>query len=88
MTTVPRWKAVRDLNAATSLHYRQGDWEAAVDPYLGSPAERAALARSVPGGLEQALRDLDTYFSVEVPAHEAWHFSECASWGWRWRAAC
>ncbi len=76
LTTVPRWKAVHELNAATAERYRQGDWEAAVDPFLGSPAERAALARSVPGGLEQALRDLDTYFSVEVPAHEAWHFSE------------
>jgi benzoate-CoA ligase family protein len=76
LTTVPRWKAVRELNAATAERYRQGDWEAAVDPFLGSPAERAALARSVPGGLEQAIRDLDTYFSVEVPAHEAWHFTD------------
>ena len=76
LTTVPRWKAVRELNAATAERYRQGDWEAAADPFLGSPAERAALARSVPGGLEQALRDLDTYFSVEAPAHEAWHFTE------------
>src|SRR5215470_194587 len=76
LTTVPRWKAVHELNAATAERYRQGDWEAAVDPFLGSPAERAALARSVPGGLEQALRDLDTYFRIEVTAHEAWNFSE------------
>ncbi len=76
LTTVPRWKAVRELNVATAERYRQGDWEAAADPFLGSPAERAALARSVPGGLEQALRDLDTYFSVEAPAHEAWHFTD------------
>ena len=76
LTTVPRWKAVRELNVATAERYRQGDWEAAVDPFLGSPAERAALARSVPGGLEQALRDLDTYFSVEAPAHEAWRFTD------------
>jgi benzoate-CoA ligase family protein len=76
LNTVPRWKAVRELNVATAERYRQGDWEAAVDPFLGSPAERAALARSVPGGLEQALRDLDTYFSVEAPAHEAWHFTD------------
>ncbi len=75
LTTVPRWKAVYELNVATAELYRQGDWEAAADPFLGSPAERAALARSVPGGLEQALRDLDTYFRVEEPAHEAWHFT-------------
>jgi len=76
LTTVPHWKAVRELNAATTERYRQGDWEAAVDAFLGSPAERAAVARNVPGGLEQAMRDLDTYFGIEAPAHEAWHFTE------------
>ena len=76
LTTVPHWKAVRELNAATTERYRQGDWEAAVDAFLGSPAERAVVARNVPGGLEQAIRDLDTYFGIEVPAHEAWHFTE------------
>ena len=75
LTTVPHWKDVRELVASTSEHYRQGDWEAAVDPFLGSPAERAAVARNVPGALEQVIRDLDTYFRVEAPAHEAWHFS-------------
>ena len=62
LTTVPHWKSVRELNVATTERYRQGDWEAAVDAFLGSPAERAAVARNVPGGLEQAVRDLDTYF--------------------------
>src|SRR5579864_6642538 len=76
LTTVPDWKAVRELNAATTERYRQGDWEAAVDAFLGSPAERAAVARNVPGGLEQPIRDLDTYFGNEAPAHEAWHFTE------------
>ena len=76
LTTVPHWKVVRELNVATTERYRQGDWEAAVDAFLGSPAERAAVARNVPGGLEQAVRDLDTYFGSEVPAHEAWRFTE------------
>ncbi len=76
LTTVPHWQAVRELNAATIERYRQGDWEAAVDAFLGNPVERAAVARNVPGGLEQAIRDLDTYFGIEVPAHEAWHFTE------------
>lgn len=76
LTTVPHWQAVRDLNVATTARYRQGDWEAAVDAFLGSPAERSAVIRNVPGGLEQAIRDLDTYFDVEVPAHEAWRFTE------------
>jgi pimeloyl-ACP methyl ester carboxylesterase len=76
LTTVPHWKAVRELNIATTARYRQGDWEAAVDAFLGAPAERSAVIRNVPGGLEQAIRDLDTYFSIEVPAHEAWRFTE------------
>jgi benzoate-CoA ligase len=77
VTTVPHWQAVRELNAATTERYRQGDWEAAVDAFLGGPAEeRAVVIRNVPGGLEQAIRDLDTYFNIEVPAHEAWHFTE------------
>lgn len=76
LTTVPHWKAVRELNAATTERYRRGDWEAAVDAFLGAPAERAAVIRNVPGGLEQAIRDLDTYFSIEAPAHEAWRFTE------------
>jgi benzoate-CoA ligase family protein len=77
VTTVAHWHAVRELNAATTERYRQGDWEAAVDAFLGGPAEeRAVVIRNVPGGLEQAIRDLDTYFNIEVPAHEAWHFTE------------
>lgn len=75
LTTVPGWQSVRNLNTATTELYRQGEWEAAVDAFLGSPAERAAVARNVPGGLEQAMRDLDTYFRVEVSAHEAWRFT-------------
>src|SRR5581483_7493666 len=75
LTSVPHWKAVRELNLVTTERYRRGDWEAAVDPFLGSPTDRAVIARNVPGGVEQALRDLDTYFRIEVPAHEAWHFT-------------
>lgn len=41
---------------------------------LGSPQERADVSRNVPGALEQALRDTDTYFGVEAPAHETWQF--------------
>jgi benzoate-CoA ligase len=75
LTSVPHWKGVRELNIVTTERYRRGDWEAAVDPFLGSPADRAIVARNVPGGVEQALRDLDTYFGIEVPAHEAWAFT-------------
>lgn len=75
LLTVPRAKAVHDLVAYASELYKQGDWEAAEDLFLGSPKERADVARNVPGGLEQALHDVDTYFEIEAPAHVEWHFT-------------
>jgi benzoate-CoA ligase len=74
LLTTPAGEEVRALIAAASERYKRGEWEAAEDLFLGSPAERAALARSVPGSVEQALRDMDTYFSVEVAGLEAWSF--------------
>jgi benzoate-CoA ligase family protein len=72
--SVPRGKVVFELVAVARRLYEQGYWEAAEDFFLGTPKERADIARSIPGGLEQALRDMDTYFAVEVPAHEEWQF--------------
>lgn len=74
LLSVPRAQGVVDLVRAAGERYRIGDWEAAQDLFLGSPQERADVARNVPGALEQALRDTDTYFGVEAPAHEAWQF--------------
>ena len=76
---VPLGKVVKDLNDYAAERYRQGDWEAAEDLFLGSPEDRATLSRSVPGGIEQALRDMDTYFGVEVPALDAWPFDTAAA---------
>ena len=70
--SVPRGKVVFELIAVAKRLYDQGHWEAAEDFFLGTPRERADIARCVPGGLEQALRDMDTYFAVEAPAHEEW----------------
>jgi benzoate-CoA ligase len=75
LLTVPGGAAVIDLVRVAGKHYREGDWDLAEDLFLGSPEEREAVARNIPGGLEQALRDMDTYFEVEAPAHEAWHFT-------------
>jgi pimeloyl-ACP methyl ester carboxylesterase len=41
LTTVPRWKAVHELNAATSLRYRQGDWPSSL-PGRGSRENEGA----------------------------------------------
>ena len=74
LLTVPGGEQVRELVAVAGKLYRNGDWEAAEDLFLGSPKERADISRSVPGGLEQALRDVDTYFVTEAPAHDEWVF--------------
>ncbi len=74
LLSVPRAQGVVDLVRAAGERYRAGDWEVAQDLFLGSPEERDVVARNVPGALEQALRDTDTYFGVEAPAHEAWQF--------------
>ena len=75
LLSVPGGREVTDLVAAASRLYRQGDWELAVDPFLGGPRDRAVVARNVPGGLEQAIRDMDTYFQIEAPAHQEWRFT-------------
>lgn len=74
MITVPRGKAVKELIRVAGRLYEQGDWEAAEDWFLGTPRERADIMRNVPGGLEQALADMDTFFNFEAPAHEEWQF--------------
>lgn len=74
--SVPRGRVVFELVGVAKRLYDQGYWEAAEDFFLGTPKERADIARSVPGGLDQAIRDMDTYFAVEVPAHEEWRFHE------------
>jgi benzoate-CoA ligase family protein len=75
LLSVPGGDEVSKLVAAATRLYRQGDWELAVDPFLGGPRDRADIARAIPGGLEQAIRDMDTYFQIEAPAHEEWRFT-------------
>lgn len=74
MITTPRGRAVKELIRVAGRMYEQGDWEAAEDWFLGTPRERADIMRTVPGGLEEALADMDTFFTFEAPAHEEWEF--------------
>jgi pimeloyl-ACP methyl ester carboxylesterase len=50
LTSVPHWPAVRELNRVATERYHRGGWETAVDPFLPSGADRAVVARNVPGG--------------------------------------
>ncbi|MDQ3861897.1 MAG: alpha/beta fold hydrolase, partial [Actinomycetota bacterium] len=72
--SVRRGRVLREMIALAGRLYQEGDWEAAEDFFLGTPRERAVIERNVPGGLEQALADMDTFFDVEAPAHEEWRF--------------
>ncbi len=57
--------------------YRSGDTRGAVDSFLsmvGGPDWRTEIAKTVPGGPEQAEKDAATYFEVEAPALEKWTF--------------
>ncbi len=57
--------------------YRSGDTCGAVDSFLSmvcGPDWRTEVAKTVPGGPEQAEKDAATFFEVEFPALEKWTF--------------
>jgi pimeloyl-ACP methyl ester carboxylesterase len=59
--------------------YRSGDPRGALAAFMGivgGPDWRTEVARTVPGGPEQAEKDVATFFEVEVPALQAWSFEE------------
>jgi pimeloyl-ACP methyl ester carboxylesterase len=57
--------------------YRAGDTITAVDTFLRGTCGRhyrAILERALPGAVDQALADADTFFSYELPALRQWSF--------------
>jgi pimeloyl-ACP methyl ester carboxylesterase len=57
--------------------YESGDPAAAVDVWLrgvAGPDYRAAMDHALPGALDQAVADADTFFGQELPAVRAWSF--------------
>jgi pimeloyl-ACP methyl ester carboxylesterase len=57
--------------------YRAGDTITAVDTFLRATCGlqyRAILEKAVPGAVDQALADADTFFSHELPALRQWSF--------------
>lgn len=57
--------------------YQSGDAVGAVDIFgrgIGGPEWRAEVARTVPGGPEQAEDDAKTFFEIELPALADWEF--------------
>ena len=58
--------------------YEAGDKAAAVDAFLQAACGktyRTAVERALPGAMEQAVVDADTFFGVELPSIGEWTFS-------------
>jgi pimeloyl-ACP methyl ester carboxylesterase len=63
--------------AEAMRHYGAGDLSAAVDVWMrgvGGPDYRSALDRAVPGAVDRAATDADTFFGQELPAVREWTF--------------
>jgi 3-oxoadipate enol-lactonase len=57
--------------------YRAGELTTAVDTFLRGtcgPQYRAVLEEAIPGAVDQALADADTFFGHELPALRQWTF--------------
>jgi pimeloyl-ACP methyl ester carboxylesterase len=68
---------VRTIAAPALERYHAGDKPGAVDTWmrgLCGPDYRAALERALPGAVDQAIADADTFFEQELPAVMQWSF--------------
>ena len=57
--------------------YRSGDTRSAVETFLRGtcgPNARAVLEKKIPGAIDQAFADADTFFRHELPALRQWCF--------------
>ena len=61
--------------------YASGDHEGALAIFMSVvsglewPACRAVVERQVPGAVDQAIKDADTFFGIELPALGEWSFA-------------
>lgn len=74
----PSVNAFMESAAPVFAAYRAGDKAGAVRSFQQSiqPDAIEVLERLVPGGYEQAVRDADTFFQLDVPALQAWRPAE------------
>ncbi|WP_330295135.1 alpha/beta fold hydrolase [Streptomyces sp. NBC_00503] len=80
LLSVPSGEAFFAQAAPAFAAYADGDAERAVELFLslvsGMDGERcrALLEDRMPGGVEQAVKDADTFFGIELPALAEWRF--------------
>src|SRR4029453_11451025 len=71
-----RWRGVRARHGALTERYEAGDAEGAVHGFLalvGDRNWRATIERTVPGGIDQAVKYAATFFVTELPG-PTWNF--------------
>jgi hypothetical protein len=75
--TTPAGSAFARLLASLLDRYAAGDAEGAVHGFLalvGDRNWRAAIEQTVPGGIDQAVKDAATFFETELPGAPSWSF--------------
>jgi pimeloyl-ACP methyl ester carboxylesterase len=74
---VPAGAMLLDLVAPLAERYAQGDATGAVEGFLaliGGSDGPKHLERTVPDGIDQAIKDAATFFEIELPAQPTWAF--------------
>ena len=81
MLWVPAAEAFFAKAAPSVEAYNAGNHQQAVASFLSAASGldwqtcRAMIERNVPGGVDQAIADADTFFTIELPAVAGWRIS-------------
>jgi pimeloyl-ACP methyl ester carboxylesterase len=79
---VPSAQTFMEQAAPVFAAYERGDKGFAVEMFIqavGRPNAREIVESAIPGGFDQAIRDADTFFTIEVPSLQAWKFDADAA---------
>jgi pimeloyl-ACP methyl ester carboxylesterase len=77
---VPSASAFMEQAEPIFAAYGRGDREGAMAGFISAVCGlewedcRELIAKRVPGGVEQAMQDADTFFGFDLPAHNDWGF--------------
>jgi pimeloyl-ACP methyl ester carboxylesterase len=78
LVTVPCGQAFFEEKIVPAIRlYQAGDAAGAVRSFLAGvngPDWRSLIERAAPGSVEQAIRDADTFFQLELPSLQEWAF--------------
>jgi pimeloyl-ACP methyl ester carboxylesterase len=76
MSTLPGAEQFKQEIMKIFQIYQRGDKAGAIDAFLrlvlSRPDYRTQLDAALPGAFDQAVRDADTFFTIELPAMQSW----------------